>query len=196
MTQIDFTPDHDLLVSLQNGRVWWYTDSDKDGVFDMRRLYTSGQSEVVGLLYDRADGAIWLGGRGQLIRTADRDGDRVADLVEVRIDGLPWGRHQNNGLAWNPDPDPFTGEAGGSWLYFGLGSTGDLEDGGELNSTVLRFPRDGHGAADLEVVARGLRNVYMVVWALLPNQLDDPDGPRTWQLFASENGPDFNDAPD
>jgi glucose/arabinose dehydrogenase len=26
--------------------------------------------------------------------------------------------------------------------------------------------------------------------------LSQPDGPCAWQLFASENGPDFNDAPD
>src|SRR5690606_20562809 len=29
-----------------------------------------------------------------------------------------------------------------------------------------------------------------------PLHMDEPDGPRAWQLFASENGPDFNDAPD
>jgi glucose/arabinose dehydrogenase len=49
---------------------------------------------------------------------------------------------------------------------------------------------------DLEVVSKGNRNAYDVVWANLPVNLDDPDGPRAWQLFASENGPDFNDAPD
>lgn len=196
MTQIQFAPDGSMLVSLQNGRVWWYRDVDSDGSYEQRHLYTAGVIEVVGLLFDPVDHAVWLGGRGQLFRTLDSDGNGVADVHELRVDGLPWGRHQNNGLAWNPDPDPFTGEEGPHWLYFGLGSTEDLEIGGELNAAILRFPRDGQGQGDLEVVSRGNRNPYMVVWAPVPVELSAPDGPTAWQLFASENGPDFNDAPD
>ncbi len=183
MTQIKFTPEGDMLVSMQNGRVWRYFDDDGDGRYDRRRLYDAGYVELVG-------------GRGQLYRTLDSNGDGVADVRELRIDGLPWGRHQNNGLAWNPDPDPFTGEPGGEWLYFGLGSTEDLEVGGDLNATVLRFPRDGQSQADLQVVSRGNRNAYDVVFAPVPLDLANPDGATAWQLFASENGPDFNDAPD
>ena len=196
MTQIVFAPDGSMLVTLQEGRVWWYRDLDGDGSFDQRRLYDSGYPELVGLLYDPLDGSVWLGGRGQLIRTLDSDGDGTADVREVRVDGLPWGRHQNNGLVWNPGPDPFTGEPALSWIYFGLGSTEDLEVGGPLNATVLRFPRTGQGVEALEVVSKGNRNAYGVIWAPLPADLNDPSSPRTWQLFASENGPDFNDAPD
>ncbi|GIV78446.1 MAG: hypothetical protein KatS3mg050_2840 [Litorilinea sp.] len=196
MTQIEFTPEGEMLVSLQGGRVWWYVDDDGDGQYDRRRLYAAGFTEIVGLLYDPEDGAVWIGGRGQLYRTADSDGNGVADERSLRIDGLPWGRHQNNGLTWNPDPDPFSGEPGHHWIYFGLGSTDDLVVGGELNATILRFPRDGQGQADLEVVSRGVRNAYDVVWAPVPVDLDNPDGETRWQLFASENGPDFNDAPD
>ena len=72
----------------------------------------------------------------------------------------------------------------------------DLEVGGDLNATVLRFPRDGKGQEDLEVVSRGNRNAYDVVFAPVPVDLAAPDGATAWQLFASENGPDFNDAPD
>ncbi|MCB0071449.1 MAG: hypothetical protein KDE20_08320 [Caldilineaceae bacterium] len=196
MTQIDYTPAGEMLVSLQNGRVWWYSDDDGDGAYDRRRLYFSGLPEIVGLLYDPVDGAVWVGGRGQLYRTLDSDGNGAADVQELRVDGLPWGRHQNNGLDWNPDPDPFSGETGTHWIYFGLGSTGDLETGGPLNASVLRFPRDGANADALEVVSRGNRNPYMVTWAPVPVDLADPAGPTAWQLFASENGPDFNDAPD
>jgi hypothetical protein len=71
-----------------------------------------------------------------------------------------------------------------------------LEVGGELNATILRFPRSGQSADDLEIVSRGNRNAYNVLWAPLPVTLGEPDGLRAWQLFASENGPDFNDAPD
>ena len=193
MTQIVFTPTGDMLISQQSGRVWWYSDRDGDGAYDQRHLYAAGFSEIVGLLYDPADGAVWIGGRGQLYHTLDSDGDQVADSRTLRIDNLPWGRHQNNGLAWNPEPDPFTGEAGQQWLYFGLGSTDDLLDGGEMNSTILRFPRTGQSQDDLEVVSRGNRNAYMLAWAALPSGADDE---RAWLLFASENGPDFNDAPD
>ena len=196
MTQIEFTPAGDMLVITQSGRVWRYRDANGDGRYDRRRLYDSGYVELVGLLYDPQDDAIWLGGRGQLYRTLDSNGDGAADVRELRLDGLPWGRHQNNGLAWNPDPDPFTGEPGGTWLYFGLGSTEDLKVGGELNATVLRFPRDGQGQAALEVVSRGNRNAYDVTFAPVPVDLAVPDGATAWQLFASENGPDFNDAPD
>lgn len=196
MTQIEFTPRGDMLVSLQDGRIWWYVDQDGDGQYDTRRLYATGSPEVVGLLFDPADGAVWVGGRGQLVRTLDGDGNGAADHFETRISGLRWGRHQNNGLAWNPDPDPFSGEPGGHWLYFGLGSVDDLAVGDPLNAAVLRFPRDGQSAADLEVVSQGNRNAYDLVWANLPVDPEQPDGARTWQLFASENGPDFNDAPD
>lgn len=196
MTQIEFTPTGDVLVSLQDGRVWWYTDADGDGRYDARRLYATGLSEVVGLLYDPTDGAVWLGGRGELVRTLDSDGNGAADRYDTRISGLSWGRHQNNGLAWNPDPDPFSGEPGARWIYFGLGSVDDLVVGDPLNATILRFPRDGQGVDDLEIVSQGNRNAYDLVWAHLPVDPDQPDGERVWQLFASENGPDFNDAPD
>ena len=196
MTQIQYTPDGDMLVSLQNGRIWWYSDTDGDGVYDTRRFYITGFTEVVGLLHDPLEGDVWIGGRGQLYRTLDSDGNGVADVRELRFDGLPWGRHQNNGLDWNPDPDPFTGEPGRHWIYFGLGATGDLEIGGDLNATVLRFPRDGQGQEDVEVVSRGNRNAYGVLWVDVPVDLAEPDGDRHWQLFASENGPDFHDDPD
>ncbi|MEZ4620465.1 MAG: hypothetical protein R2867_33845 [Caldilineaceae bacterium] len=139
-TQLSVTDDGTLWASTQSGRIWRYTDSDGDGLFDQRLLYATGFEEVVGLLYDPTDGALWVGGRGQLYRLLDGDGNGVADQRELRLDGLPWGRHQNNGLAWNPDPDPFTGETGHHWIYFGLGSTEDLVVGGEWNAQVLRFP--------------------------------------------------------
>lgn len=196
MTQIDFTDNGDMLVSQQDGRIWRYRDADGDGSYDARVLYATGFEEVVGLLYDPSDEGVWVGGRGQLIHTLDSDGNGVADSRSVRVEGMAWGRHQNNGLTWNPDPDPFSGEPGNTWIYFGLGSTEDLEVGDEINATILRFPRTGQSASELEIVSRGNRNAYDVVWAELPLDMDNPDGPRAWQLFASENGPDFNDAPD
>ena len=195
-TQIDFTPEGDMLVSLQNGRVWRYQDTDGDGAYDERLLYTIGTLDLVGLLYDPTDGGVWLGSRGQLLHTLDSDGNGAADTRTVRFENIPWGRHQNNGMAWNPDPDPFTGEPGGTWIYFGFGSVDDLAVGDALNATILRFPRTGQSAADLETVSVGNRNAYDLVWANLPMNLDEPEGERAWQLFASENGPDFNDAPD
>ena len=196
VTQLEFTPDGTLWASLQNGRIWRYRDGDGDGRYDQRTLYATGFEEVVGLLYDPVDEGLWVGGRGRLFKTFDRDGNLVADQRELRLDGLPWGRHQNNGLAWNPDPDPFSGEGANQRLYFGLGSTEDLEVGGEWNAQVLRFPRDGQGTAVLESVSKGNRNAYSVLWAPVPVDLINPTGPTAWQLFASENGPDFNDAPD
>jgi glucose/arabinose dehydrogenase len=195
VTQLEFAAET-LWASTQLGRVWRYRDADGDGYYEDRLLYAAGFEEVVGLLYDPTDGALWIGGRGNLYHTVDHDGNGVADQRELRLEGLPWGRHQNNGLAWNPDPDPFTGEPGNTWLYFGLGSTEDLEVGGEWNAQILRFPRTGQGQADLESVSRGNRNAYGVLWAPVPGDPSQPNGEQAWQLFASENGPDFNDAPD
>jgi hypothetical protein len=195
ITQIDFTDSGEMLVSEVSGRVWLFRDHDDDGVYDERILYTVGTLDLVGLLYDATDGGVWLGSRGQLMHTLDSDGNGVADTRTMRFEGVDWGRHQNNGMVWNPDPDPFTGEPNGTWLYFGLGSVEDLEVGSALNATILRFPRTGDGVDDLEVVSIGNRNAYDVVWANLP-VTNTADAPRAWQLFASENGPDFNDAPD
>ena len=118
-------------------------------------------------------------------RARDRELDRERETQRA-----------NNGLVWNPEPDPFSGEGANQWLYFGLGSTEDLEVGGEWNAQVLRFPRDGQGTAVLESVSKGNRNAYGVLWAPVPVDLANPLGSTAWQLFASENGPDFNDAPD
>ncbi|MCC6455270.1 MAG: hypothetical protein IT328_10035 [Caldilineaceae bacterium] len=196
LTQIDFTDAGEMLVSLQNGRIWRYRDTSGDGSYDERTLYATGFDEVVGLLYDPADGGVWVGGRGKLIHTLDSDGNGVTDSRSVRVEGMAWGRHQNNGLTWNPDPDPFSGEPGDTWIYFGLGSTDDLEVGDAINATILRFPRTGQSISDLEVVSQGNRNAYDVLWAELPLNFEEAGGARAWQLFASENGPDFNDAPD
>lgn len=196
VTQIDFTPSGEMLVSLQGGRIWRYRDTDSDGSYDERVLFATGFDEVVGLLYDPTDEGVWVGGRGKLLHLLDSDGNGVADSRSLRLEGIAWGRHQNNGMAWNPDPDPFSGEPGGTWLYFGLGSTDDLEVGGEINATILRFPRTGQSAADLEIVSQGNRNAYDVLWVDLPVDLNKADDARAWQLFASENGPDFNNAPD
>lgn len=191
ITQFQVVAKDTLLVSQQNGRIWTYHDRNGDGFYEERQLYASGFEEIVGLLYDPIDGAVWVGGRGNLWRTMDGDGDGVADQFELRLEGLPWGRHQNNGLIWNPVPDPFTGEPPYTWIYFGLGSTGDLETGGDLNATILRLHRDGQGQDALEVVARGVRNAYGLLWAPVPYE-----GSILWSLFAGENGPDFNSAPD
>jgi glucose/arabinose dehydrogenase len=196
LTQIEVISADTLLASTQNGRVWLYRDQDGDGFFEYRQLYVSGFWEVVGLLYDPVDNAVWIGGRGELWRTLDMNGNGSADLLEQRIDGLPWGRHQNNGLIWNPVDDPFSGEPPYSWIYFGLGSTGDLEVGEEFSATVLRFPRDGNGSEDLEIVAEGVRNAYGLIWAPISHDETDAASGVDWALFAGENGPDFNDAPD
>lgn len=204
MTQIDFVAEDTFLVSVQNGRIWRYQDLDGDGFFESRQLYASGFWEAVGVLYDPVDGAVWISERGELWRTQDTTGDGLADVMEARVTGLPWGRHRNNELHWNPVADPFTGEPAHSWIYFGLGSIGDVEEIEPLeedravveafSATVLRFPRTGTSQADLEVVSRGNRNAYGLHWAPVPHP-DSEEGVN-WSLFAGENGPDFTFGPD
>jgi glucose/arabinose dehydrogenase len=87
------------------------------------------------------------------------------------VTGLPFGLHQQNGVAIGPDDR----------VYFGGGSTCDVcVENDSRSATILRVKRD---ASDLEVFATGLRNPYGLAFQ-----------PRTERLFVSVNGQD--DLPD
>ena len=173
-TSIHFGPDGALWLSRQTGDIWRLTDTDGDFVADEASLFASGFIELLGLLWRPTDGTLYASSRATISALGDADGDGRADSRVDLVTDLPWGRHQNNQMAWGPD----------GLLYFGIGSLGDVDvDANELSGTVVRMPHLGTNA-DLEIVSRGNRNAYDVGF--------NADG----ALFASENGPDFNDAPD
>ena len=173
-TTITFGPNGDLWLSQQDGNIWKLVDEDGDGVYDRADLFGSGFELLVGLLWHPSDGTLYASSRGFITALRDEDGDGRADSYTDLVTDLPWGRHHNNGLVWGPD----------GMIYFGLGSEGDIQEGEpELMATILRMPHLGTNA-DLEIVARGVRNAYDLAF----NARGD--------LFATENGPDYNDAPD
>jgi glucose/arabinose dehydrogenase len=87
------------------------------------------------------------------------------------IRGLPTGRHQNDGMAFQ-----------GAWLYLGVGSTCNAcAESDPRSATIMRFHLDGsHG----QIYAHGLRNPYGLAFR-----------PGTSQLYATDNGrDDFDDS--
>jgi glucose/arabinose dehydrogenase len=98
----------------------------------------------------------------------DTDGDGQADARNDIITDLPVGRHQTNGLAFDPD----------GRLYIGQGSIDDHAEYGIVprEASILRANHDG---TDLVVYASGLRNPYDLAFH-----------PVTGELFATDNGRD------
>jgi glucose/arabinose dehydrogenase len=86
--------------------------------------------------------------------------------VRVIVSGLPTGKHQNDGIAFQ-----------GSWMYVGVGSTCNAcIEFDRRSATIMRFHLDGSHA---QVYARGLRNAYGLAFQ-----------PATGRLYATDNGRD------
>ncbi|MEZ4610790.1 MAG: hypothetical protein R2838_11180 [Caldilineaceae bacterium] len=102
----------EMLVSLQNGRVWWYSDDDGD------RRTTGGVSTSAACPRSWACSTTrwtarsgWVDEASSTARWTVTAG--AADVQELRVDGLPWGRHQNNGLrTGTPTPIPSAARPG------------------------------------------------------------------------------------
>jgi glucose/arabinose dehydrogenase len=94
-------------------------------------------------------------------------GGRLQDR-RVLVQGLPFGRHQQDNVVVGP---------GGGRLYWGSGSTCDIcHEQDRRSATILSLRPDG---SDLRVVARGLRNPYGLAFQ-----------PGTGRLYATVNGQD------
>jgi glucose/arabinose dehydrogenase len=135
---------------------------------DAPEAVAGGFEVPLGLAIDGRDA--WVADMGELesIRLTRRG--EVARRVPI-VTGLPFGRHQQDGVALGAD----------GRIYFGSGSTCDAcveED--PRSATILSVERD---ASDLQIFATGLRNPYGLAFQ-----------PGTGRLFASVNGRD--DLPD
>jgi putative membrane-bound dehydrogenase-like protein len=89
-------------------RILIFEDSDGDGSFDSRKVFTEKLNLVSGL--EVGFGGVWVGAAPYLMFIPDRDGDDVPDgPAEVLLDG--WGWHDThetlNSFNWGPD----------GWLY-------------------------------------------------------------------------------
>lgn len=92
----------------------------------------------------------------------------------VIISGLPTGKHQNDGMAFQ-----------GGWMYLGVGSTCNAcAERDPRSATIMRFHLDGSHA---QIYAHGLRNPYGLAFR-----------PATGRLYATDNGRDDfgNSVPD
>lgn len=160
-TRLAFGPDGRLYVAQQTGEVVAVTL--KDGRETARDQVAKAKVNLLGLAL-KGD-KLWISDTGSIAvytRTAEGRYDNRQDLLA----GIPFGLHQNDGLAWGPD----------GMLYFGVGSTTDRgPEQHEWSGTVMRMNPDGTG---VEVYARGFRNPYGIGFG--------PDG----RLWVTDNGVD------
>ena len=171
-TSIAFDSRGRLFVANRDGVVNIVDDTDGDGVGDKVKLFVAKDGLALGLAISDDDKTVYVAGGGEVLMVRDTDLDGVPDDKTVIIKGLPtftYDAHSNNGLAIGPD----------GRLYLTLGSTSDHgPEEHPLAGSILVSNLDG---SDLQVYASGLRNSYDLTFN------------SSGQLFATDNGPDFQD---
>ncbi len=89
-------------------RILIFSDSDGDGSFDDRQVFTEGLNLVSGM--EVGHGGVWVGAAPELLFIPDRDGDDRPDSEpDVLLDGFGFAdTHETlNSFLWGPD----------GWLY-------------------------------------------------------------------------------
>ena len=126
------------------------------------RVLARGFATPLGLTW--VDSTLYISAQGYVSRLVVR-GRQVTSRRRI-VRGLPFDRHQQDTIALGPD----------GRLYLGSGSTCDVcREQDRRSGAILSFRPDG---SDLQVVARGLRNPFGLVF--------HPDG----RLFVSDNARD------
>jgi len=138
-------------------RILIFEDSNGDGAFDTRKVFTEGLNLVSGL--EVGFGGVWVGAAPYLMFIPDRDGDDVPDgPPEHLLDGWGWqDTHETlNSFIWGPD----------GWLYgchgvfthSKVGKPGTPEEERvKLNAGVWRFHPVSRA---FEVFAEGTSNPW------------------------------------
>jgi putative membrane-bound dehydrogenase-like protein len=151
-TSLVFDAEGRLFVAEQEGKIKLLEDEDADGRVDKTTLFLEGFGWITGLAFSPDGATLYVSHREKIATVKDTNDDGVADEKTQIIEGLPTGSNQNNGIAFGPD----------GLLYITNGSTCNLcEEEDERAGTILRAEPDGSG---LSVYARGLRNVYDIVF--------------------------------
>lgn len=134
-------------------------DTDQDGVFDKRILFTEGLNLVSGM--EVGFGGVWVGAAPYLMFIPDRDGDDKPDgEPEILLDGFGYeDTHETlNAFIWGPD----------GWLYgchgvfthSKVGKPGaPVAERTPLNCGVWRYHPTRH---EFDVFARGTSNPWGV----------------------------------
>ncbi len=140
------------------GRILRFVDEDRDGVADRYTVFADSLDAVRGLAVDGE--TVYAMHAPTLVAYRDTDGDGIADEQRVLVTGLGFGLddrigdHTVNGIRLGAD----------GWIYVAVGDYGFLAatgaDGTQLAlhaGGILRVRPDG---SELELVARGTRNIY------------------------------------
>jgi putative membrane-bound dehydrogenase-like protein len=147
-------------------RVLIFEDSDGDGRFDRRKVFTDGPQQLTSV--EHGHGGAWLMCPPQLLFVPDRDGNDVPDAApEVVLDGftVPLVNYHNlaNGLKWGPD----------GWLYGRCGASSPGKVGAPGTTEENRIPLAGglwryHPTRKtFEVLAHGTTNPWGHDWNAL-----------------------------
>src|SRR5437867_593923 len=215
-SSLAFGPDGQLYVcalgpldATFDGKIWvvnpmsgaTHVFGDIDGIDDPQGDLPTG------ILVDR-DGTVFVSDShfdstsghnvGFVRALRDTNGDSVADVNEVVLDGLPNGRHDNNNMAFGPDGYIYLtngsrtddGIHGSLCLSGGVPGIYDSCPGEDAvySGTLLRVDpkRRNQRPSDTRVVARGMRNIYDVAFW--------PKDPR--YVYIPMNGSDEPEADD
>jgi putative membrane-bound dehydrogenase-like protein len=150
----------------RHDRVLIFEDSDGDGRFDRRKVFTEDSQRLSSV--ELGFGGVWLLCPPRLLFLPDRNGDDVPDgPADVVLDGftIPPGAYWNivNGLRWGPD----------GWLYGRCGGGAPAQVGTPGAPDALRIPLRGGlwryhpSRMRFEVLAHGTSNPWGHDWNAL-----------------------------
>lgn len=167
-TAFAFDSQGRLYVTSQDEHVYLLADTNRDGRADTTTTFASGFVFPLGIALRESAGEVYVSSQGMISVLKDGDGNGRADEdVRLLAGDLPYGKHQNDNLAFGPD----------GWLYVGVGSACDAcQDSNPLSASILRFNVE---TGDRDVFATGLRNPYGLAFDAV-----------TGDLFATDNGRD------
>jgi sugar lactone lactonase YvrE len=175
---VDFIDGAIYVVNPVTGATRFF--SDADGL-----ISPVGGDLPLGVLVDR-DGTVFVSNGyvelstgalvGWVLALRDTDGDGVADVTEIVVNGLPNGRHNNNNLVFGRDGYIYmpngnrtdNGIDGAVCFIDGqfVVSSNCLGEDLAYSGTILRIDpkRRNQTPADTKVVARGMRNIYDIAF--------------------------------
>lgn len=165
-------------LTVEKEQVWFVVDESGDGVADKAQLYLEDFHEEItdvanGLEY--ANGEVFIGVGPDLWRSADKDGNGVADLVESISHGyavhIGFSGHGMSGVTLGPD----------GRIWWGIGDIGMnvIDKSGKQwkypnQGVIVRSEPDGSG---FEVFCAGVRNTHEFVFDEYGNLItEDNDG--------------------
>ena len=165
-------------LTVEKEQVWFVQDTDGDGLANRSQLYLEDFHEEITDVANGVevyDGEVFVAVGPDMWRTADRDGDGIADLVNSISHGyavhIGFGAHGMSGAKIGPD----------GRIWWGIGDIGMNVVDQEGNrweypnrGVVVRSELDGSG---FEVYAAGVRNTHEFVFDKYGNLISvDNDG--------------------